>query len=207
MWDKLLIISFVQVVFITCQEQVTSLRRRESAINVTVETVKLLDFHDETVIDSLVKSVVETEAEELVEQILHMLSDPDMSKSKKKLREGLKKTIRNPQYQKDSKQKNQKSKIPLPNGIIKLLKANMAVEEKKYVLEKVFQKVNQIDALSEDEKIKAIPRVARFTNQDFPYDSLLNTENSRQVGQKHDFSKCEVQPDGSCCVTKVNMYV
>ena len=131
MWDKLLIISVVQVIFITCQEQVATVHKRESAINVTVETVKLLDFHDETVIDNLVKSVVETEAEELVEQILHMLSDPDMSKSTKKMREGLKKIIRDPQYQKDSKQKNQKSKIPLPNGIIKLLKANMAVDEKK----------------------------------------------------------------------------
>ena len=80
----------------------------------------------------------------------------------------------------------------------------MAVDEKKNVLEKVFQKVNQIDALSEDEKIRAIPRVARFTNQDFPYDSLHNTENSHQEGQKHDFSNCEVHPDGSCCVTKVN---
>ena len=115
MWDKLLIISFVQVVFITCQEQVTSLRRRDSAINVMVETVKLLDFHDETVIDNLVKSVVKAEAEEVVEQVLHMLSDPDMSRSTKKLREGLKKMLRDPQYL-----KNQKKKIPLPNGIIKL---------------------------------------------------------------------------------------
>ena len=93
MWDKVLIINVVQVLLITCQEQVATVRKRESAINVTVETVKLLDFHDETVIDNLVKSVVETEAEELVDQILHMLSDPDMSKSTKKMREGLKKII------------------------------------------------------------------------------------------------------------------
>ena len=125
-----------------------------------------------------------------------------MSKTAKKLREGLKKKLRDPQYL-----KNQKKKIPLPNGIIKLLKANMAVDEKKNVLQKVFQKVNQIDALSEEEKVKAIPRVARFTNQDFPYESLLKIENSHQEGQKHDFSNCEVHPDGSCCVTKVNIYV
>ena len=67
-----MIISIVQVIFITCQEQVATVRERESAINVNIETVKLLDFHDDTVIDNLVKSVVETEAEELVEQILHM---------------------------------------------------------------------------------------------------------------------------------------
>ena len=199
---KLLLISLVQVVFITCQEQVTSVRRREPAKNVTVETVKLLDFHD--VIDNLVKSVVKAEAEERVEQVLHMLSDPEMSKSTKKLREGLKKMLQDPQHLKNSKRKNQKTKIPLPNGIIKLLKANMAIVEKKNVLEKVFQRVNQIDALSEDETNKSIPRVARFTNQDFPYESLLKTENNHQVGQKHDFSNCEVQPDGSCCVTKVN---
>ena len=75
MWEKLLTISVVQVIFITCQEQVATVHKRESAINVIVETVKLLDFHDETVIDNLVKSVVKTEAEEVVEQVLHMLSD------------------------------------------------------------------------------------------------------------------------------------
>ena len=98
MWDKVLIINVVQVLLITCQEQVATVRRRESAINVTGETVKLLDFHGETVIDNLVKSVVKTEAEEVVEQVLHMLSDPDMSRSTKKLREGLKKMLQDPQY-------------------------------------------------------------------------------------------------------------
>jgi hypothetical protein len=157
----------VQVSFVTCVEQAASVRKREPSNNIAVETVALLDFDDETVIDNLVKSVVETEAEELTEQILNMLSDSEMSKSTNKLRVGLKKMLQDPQYLKDTKQKKQ---IPLPNGIIKLLKANMAVDEKKNVLEKVLKKVNQIDGSSEAfQKFEAIPRDARFTNEDFPY--------------------------------------
>ena len=104
--------------------------------------------------------------------------------------------LQDPQYLKDTKQKKQ---IPLPNGIIKLLKANMAVDEKKNVLEKVLKKVNQIDGSSEAfQKFEAIPRDARFTNEDFPYESLFKNANIDHVGKKHDFSNCEVQPDGSC---------
>ena len=46
---------------------------------------------------------MKTEAEEVVEQVLHMLSDHEMSKTAKKLREGLKKMLQDPQYLKDSK--------------------------------------------------------------------------------------------------------
>merc|ERR1712123_77793 len=120
---------------------------------------------------------------------------------------GLKKMIQDPKYLRKSQEKNQKGKIPLPNGIIKLLKANMAVDKKKNVLEEVLDKLNQIDSLSQDEVLdqllEAVPREARFTNEDFPYESLLKTEKSNQIGSKHDFSNCEAQLDGSCCVSKV----
>ena len=155
---------------------------------ISVETVKMLDFEDEAVIDNIAKAVVETKSEEVLEHILNMLSDTEMSKSIKKLRQGLKKMFFDPQF---SNKRNQKKQIPLPNGIIRLLKAKMSVDEKKNVLEQVFDKMNQIDTFH---KFQAVPRKARFTNKNFP---------RQRTGKKQDFSKCEVQPDGSCCVSKV----
>ena len=188
------------------QDQVV--RKRESSNNIAVETVKLFDFDDEAVIDKLVQSVMEMEAEELVQDILNLLSDSEMSTNTRKLRAGLKQLLKDPQHLKDSPKTSQKRRTALPNGIIKLLKANMAVDDKKNILEKVFEKVNQIESLAEDKKFQefpAVPREARFTSESFPYESLLTNAPNEQIGKKHDFSNCEVQPDGSCCISKVRM--
>ena len=199
MWGTILLLSLVNT---GLAEQ--EVHKRRLANNIAVETVKLLDFHDVTVIDNLVKSVVETESEELVGQIMHMLSDPAMAGSNKKLRAGLKKMVQDPKHLKEQKKK--KKEFPLAKGIIKLLKANMSVEEKKNVLEKVSEKMDKLHSLSKAdlfEQINEIPREARFTNDDFPYESLLKGGNSKKG--KHDLSNCEVQSDGSCCITKVTL--
>ena len=186
MFDKVLVICLVLVSLVSGFKVAAGPKRELNEI--FVETLKMLEFEDEDVIDNLAKSVVESKAEELLEQILDMLSDSEMSKSTKKLREGLKKMLSDPQF---SNKTNPKKQIPLPNGIIRLLKAKISVDEKKNVLEQVFDKMNQIDTFH---KFQAVPRQARFTNENFP---------RQRTGKKQDFSKCEVQPDGSCCVSEV----
>merc|ERR1711936_493280 len=132
-------------------------------------TFLLCDFDDEMAVEKLVKSVVEMEAEDLIEEILSLLSNSDLSSNKARLRNGLKNLLKNPQYQKNSAQGNTKKNFPLPNGIIKLLKANMSINEKKKVFEKIFQKVNQLEIPEESQKFEmfeSVPREARFTTKE-----------------------------------------
>jgi len=79
----------------------------------------------------------------------------------------------------------------------------MSIYEKKKVLEKVFKKVNQVEILVESNSLEDIPREARFTTNDFPYENLIKDGPNQQLGKQHDFSSCEVQSDGSCCISKV----
>ena len=81
-------------------EQISKVYKRKLADNISLETVKLLDFHDENVIESLAKSVVQTESDELVEQILYLLSDSNIFTNRTKLRTELKKMIKDPKYKK-----------------------------------------------------------------------------------------------------------
>ena len=203
MWGNILLLSMVKI---GTGEQLTEVHRRKLANDVSLETVKVLDFHDENVIDNLAKSVIETESDKLVGQILHMLSDSNVATSNKKLRTELKKMILDPRYKMKPGTKNRNHNVPLPNGIIKLLKANMAVAEKKKVLEQVHQKMERFNSFSQEDylvELNAIPREARFTNEDFPYDSLVKDANKGD--HKHDLSNCEVQTDGSCCISKVGI--
>jgi len=185
-------------------DQVTSVRKREVSNNIDVETVKLLDFADEMVVNSLVRAVINAEAEDILEEVLNILSNSETSSSTRRLRKELKQLLQDPRFV--QAKTNTKSPIPLPNGIIKLLKANMAVDEKKTILETVFKKVNSVDSLAEInefQEFQAVPREGRYTSESFPYESLLQNAPNEQPGKKHDFSNCKTQPDGSCCVSKV----
>ena len=199
MWGNILLLSLVQI---GIGEQLAEVHRRKIDNNVSLETVKVLDFHDENVIDNLAKSVVDTESDKLVEQILHMLSNSKIATSNKKLRTELKKMILDPKYKMKSGKNNRKHNVPLPNGIIKLLKANMAVAEKKKVLEQIHQKMEKYNSFTQEDflgELNVIPREARFTNEDFPYQSLVKDDKGGHL------SNCEVQTDGSCCITKVTI--
>ena len=172
-------------------EKISSVRKRLPRNGIAIATVQQLDFEDEFVIDNLVRAVEATETEKMIYQILSLLSDSEMSSNTSKLKNGLRKMLRG------SNSPNQEKQVHLPSGIIRLLKAKISVDEKKSAFEKISNKLNEIDTFN---GFEAVPREGRFTNDNFPDENGITTQ------KKHDFSSCEVQPDGSCCITKVTKF-
>ena len=184
-------ISCLLATLVTC-EKISSVHKRVPRNGISIATLQQLDFEDEFVIDNLVRAVEDTETEKMVEQMLILLSDSEMSSDTNKLKNGLRKMLRGSNSYKET---NKEKSVHLPSGIIRLLKAKISVDEKKSVLEKISNKLNEINTFK---RYEGAPREARFTNDNFP------DQNSVKSKKKHDFSNCEVQPDGSCCVTKVD---
>ena len=189
MWIKTLVISCLLATLVSC-EKISSVHKRVPRNGITIATLQQLDFEDEFVIDNLVRAVEDTETEKMVEQMLILLSDSKMSSDTNRLKKGLRKMLRGSNSYKKT---NKEMSVHLPSGIIRLLKAKISVDEKKSVLGKISNKLNEINTFKSYE---VVPREARFTNDNFPDQNSVEKK-------KHDFSKCEVQPDGSCCVTKV----
>merc|ERR1712106_916001 len=189
MWSKILVICCLPATLVISLEKISSVRKRVPRNGIAIATVQQLDFEDEFVIDNLVRAVEATETEKMIVQILSLLSDSEMSSNTSKLKNGLRKMLRRSNYP------NQEKQVHLPSGIIRLLKAKISVDEKKTVFEKISNKLNEIDTFI---GFEAVPREGRFTNDNFPDGNSINTQ------KKHDFSNCEVQPDGSCCITKVH---
>merc|ERR1712106_418969 len=155
---------------------------------IAIATVQQLDFEDEFVIDNLVRAVEATETEKMVEQILSLLSDSEMSSNASNLKNGLRKMLRGSN---SPKKPNQKKQVHLPSGIIRLLKANISVDEKKSAFEKISNKLNEIDTFNGFEDV---PREGRFTNDNFPDENGITTQ------KKHDFSSCEDVFYKSCVI-------
>merc|ERR1712106_1007028 len=143
-------------------EKISSVRKKVPRNGISIATLQQLDFEDEFVIDNLVRAVEDTETEKMVEQMLILLSDSEMSSDTNKLKNGLRKMLRGSN---SSKETNKEKSVHLPSGIIRLLKAKISVDEKKSVFEKISKKLNEIDTFI---GFEAVPREGRFTNDNFP---------------------------------------